>query len=96
MRATGKPLSQLASVVQACPQLLKSVRVKSKVGWEEDAGIREAIEQARRRLGSAEWLSVRASGTEPLIRVMAQGTDEELVNSVVHDISAVIEARLGR
>ena len=57
--------------------------------------IDRAIAQGQDRLGSSEWLSVRASGTEPLIRVMAQGTDPELVESVVHDICEVIETKLG-
>ncbi|HLJ57793.1 MAG TPA: phosphoglucosamine mutase [Chthonomonadaceae bacterium] len=95
MRATGRTLSELASVVTSCPQLLKSVRVRSKVGWREDEAIRGAIARGQERLGSAEWLSVRASGTEPLIRVMAQGTDEAMVHSVVNDICGIIEARLG-
>ena len=95
MRESGKPLSQLASIVESCPQLLKSVRVKSKHGWREDADIRTAISRGQERLGSSEWLSVRASGTEPLIRVMAQGTDRALVESVVHDICAVVKTKLG-
>ena len=95
MRETGRPLSQLAGVVETCPQLLKNVRVSSKQGWKEDPEIQRAISEGQQRLGSVEWLSVRASGTEPLIRVMAQGTDKELVESVVHDICAVVEKRLG-
>jgi phosphoglucosamine mutase len=95
MRETGKPLSELASVVQTCPQLLKNVRVKSKQGWREDADIQQAIVAARDKLGHAEWLSVRPSGTEPLIRVMAQGTDKLLVETIVHDLCAVIERKLG-
>jgi phosphoglucosamine mutase len=95
MRECGKPLSELASVVESCPQLLKSVRVRSKYGWREDADIRQAILRGQERLGSSEWLSVRPSGTEPLIRVMAQGTDRELVESVVHDICSVIEHKFG-
>jgi phosphoglucosamine mutase len=95
MRESGKPLSELADVVQPGPQLLKNVRVRSKQGWREDPDIQQAIEVGRARLGSAEWLSVRASGTEPLIRVMAQGTDKAVVESVVHDICAVVERKLG-
>ncbi len=95
MRESGKPLSELASVVQSCPQLLKSVRVRSKQGWRQDADIERAIVLGQERLGSSEWLSVRASGTEPLIRVMAQGIDLDLVESVVHDICAVVARKLG-
>lgn len=95
VRETGKSLSELAGVVVPGPQLLKSVRVGSKQGWKQDVDILAAIAEGERRLGSAEWLSVRASGTEPLIRVMAQGTDKVVVESVVHDICAVVQAKLG-
>ena len=82
-------------MVVSGPQLLKSVRVGSKQGWKQDPDIQAAITEGERRLGSAEWLSVRASGTEPLIRVMAQGTDKATVEAVVHDICAVVQAKLG-
>jgi len=95
MHETGKPLSELARIVQPGPQLLKNVRVQTRQGWREDPDIREAIAAGQARLGSPEWLSVRPSGTEPLIRVMAQGIDRETVESVVHDICAVIERKLG-
>jgi phosphoglucosamine mutase len=95
MRATGRPLSELAGVVESFPQLLRNVRVKTKQGWREDTEIQAAIAQGQARLGRAEWLSVRPSGTEPLIRVMAQGTDRETVEAVVHAICAVVEQRLG-
>lgn len=95
MRATGKPLSALAGVVQSHPQLLKNVRVKSKLGWREDSDIQQAIAVGEQQLGNAKWLSVRPSGTEPLIRVMAQGTDKATVENVVHDICAVVERKLG-
>ncbi len=96
MRETGRPLSELASVMQDGPQLLKNVRVQTRQGWRDDPDIQAAIAAGQARLGSAEWLSVRASGTEPLIRVMAQGTDAETVHSVVNAICAVVEQKLGR
>ena len=95
MRQSGKPLSELAGVVQTCPQLLKNVRVQSKQGWREDADIQAAIANGRTRLGNPEWLSVRPSGTEPLLRVMAQGTDKAVVEGVVNDICAVVVRKLG-
>ena len=95
VRETGRPLSVLAGVVVSGPQLLKNVRVVSQQGWRQDTDIQAAIAEGQRRLGSAEWLSVRASGTEPLIRVMAQGTDKAVVEAVVHDICAVVQAKLG-
>ena len=95
MHESGKSLSELASVVVSYPQLLKNVKVRTKQGWREDADIQQAIVEGEARLGRKEWLSVRASGTEELIRVMAQGTEKETVESVVHDICAVVERKLG-
>jgi phosphoglucosamine mutase len=95
MREKSRPLSELASVVRSYPQLLKNVRVQSRLGWQNDADIQQAIAAGKERLGKEEWLSVRPSGTEPLIRVMAQGTDRETVESVVHDICAVVEQKYG-
>ena len=96
MREAGQPLSALAGMVQSCPQLLQNVRVKSKQGWREDADIQRAIAAGEAKLGNPKWLSVRPSGTEPLIRVMAQGTDKALVESVVQDICAVVAQKMGQ
>ena len=95
MLHSGKPLSELASVVQHCPQILRNVRVRSRDGWEEVTEIQEAIKRARARLGKPEWLSVRASGTEPLIRVMAQDTNPAVVESAVDELVTLIQSRFG-
>ena len=95
MHRSGKSLSELASVVQTCPQLLKNVRVRTKQGWKEDTDIQAAILVGQAKLGKPEWLSVRPSGTEPLLRVMAQGTDKGIVEGVVNDICAVVTAKFG-
>jgi phosphoglucosamine mutase len=95
MHEAGKPLSELADVVQTCPQLLKNVRLRARQGWREDPDIQHAIAAGRARLGNPDWLSVRPSGTEPLLRVMAQGNDRSVVESVVQTICAVVERKLG-
>ena len=94
VRQRAVSLSELASVVESCPQLLRSVKVTSRAGWKEDKDIQVAIAENRERLENPLWLSVRASGTEPLIRVMAQGVDQETVDSVVNRICEVIERKL--
>lgn len=88
-----KPLSELASIVQTCPQLLKNVRVKDRLAWKSDPEIQKAINDARAKLSKPEWLSVRPSGTEPLVRVMAQDTDAQLVEDVVHSLCDLISAK---
>jgi phosphoglucosamine mutase len=95
MRDTGKKLSDLASVVQSCPQILRNIRVRTKNGWEEISEIQDAIVHARTKVGKPEWLSVRASGTEPLIRVMAQDRDATCVEAVVSDLVNLIERHCG-
>jgi phosphoglucosamine mutase len=90
-----QPLSDMASVVQTCPQILRNVRVRDRNSWRESPEILSAIEMARKRMGKPEWLSVRASGTEPLIRVMAQDPDGDLVEEVVSELCGLIEERFG-
>jgi len=95
LRDTGKTLSELASVVKSCPQRLTSIRVKDRTSWERDADIQAAIVSGGARLGNEKWLSVRPSGTEPLIRVMAQGPDAAVVDEVVTEICGLVRARYG-
>jgi phosphoglucosamine mutase len=90
-----EPLSAMASVVQTCPQILRNVRVRDRHSWRGSPEIVAAIEAARRRVGKPEWLSVRASGTEPLIRVMAQDPDGDLVEQVVSELCGLIAERYG-
>jgi phosphoglucosamine mutase len=95
MHDSGKRLSELASFVQTCPQILKNVRVRDRLGWQEVPEIQAAIRDARAHLTKPEWLSVRASGTEPLVRVMAQDTDESRVRQVVDSLCGLIKERFG-
>jgi len=94
MKRTGKPLSELAGVMQPCPQVLMNVAVRSKEGWSANKEIAAAIENAERRLGKDGRILVRASGTEPLIRVMGEGSEEELVREAVKEIGRVIGCQL--
>ena len=73
------------------PQLLRNVRVNGGKPLEAET-VKEAIAANERRLGNSGRLLIRKSGTEPVIRVMAEGDDEILLNSVVDDICGVIQA----
>ncbi|HEY8393876.1 MAG TPA: phosphoglucosamine mutase [Thermaerobacter sp.] len=95
MVRSGKPLSELASVVQPVPQVLVNVRVARKDGWEQEPAIRTAIRRAEERLGDAGRVLVRASGTEPLIRVMVEGDDEALVRELAGEIAGAVRHALG-
>jgi phosphoglucosamine mutase len=95
MARTDRPLSDLAGTMTEYPQLLVAVRVSSREGWERNPDIAQAISRGERALEGTGRLLVRASGTESVIRVMAEGRDERLVRSVVEDIAGVVETALG-
>lgn len=95
MRDAGRPLSEMMAVVQSVPQTLRSVRVASRERWKQTPGLEEAIEGFRRRLGRDDWLSVRASGTEPLVRVMVQHPDADLVEEAVCSLCKLIASHAG-
>lgn len=83
--STGKPVSEVCNRFEPLPQLLKNVRYTEGRPL-EDAHVKSAIEAAKARLGSTGRLVIRPSGTEPVIRVMAEGDDERLVAACVGDI----------
>jgi phosphoglucosamine mutase len=86
----GKPASEAAHLFNPLPQVLENVRFKKGMPL-EDARVKSSIEAANQRLGAHGRVLVRKSGTEPLIRVMAEGEDEKLVRAVVRDIATAIE-----
>lgn len=95
MKEKGKSLSELAGLMTKYPQLLVNVRVLTKAGWETNAAIQDAIREAEEELGSNGRILVRPSGTEPLIRVMAEGPDQEQLDELCHRIGDVIRIEQG-
>jgi phosphoglucosamine mutase len=88
---SGRPMSELAKQFDTVPQLLENVRYASGKPL-EDAGVKAAIAEAETRLAGQGRLLVRPSGTEKLIRVMAEGDDARLVKAVVADVVAALKA----
>jgi phosphoglucosamine mutase len=91
---TSAPASRVCNVFARVPQLLKNVRFAGGAPLDA-APVKKAISAGERRLGKAGRLVVRKSGTEPLIRIMAEGEDEALVASIVDDIAAAVLAADG-
>jgi phosphoglucosamine mutase len=89
IKRSNKPVSELCRRFEPVPQLLKNVRFSGGKPL-ESASVKAAIEDARSRLGGTGRLVIRPSGTEPLIRVMAEADDPKLVEAVVNDIVGVI------
>jgi phosphoglucosamine mutase len=89
--ATGKPASELLHQFDPLPQLLKNVRFKGGAPLEA-ASVKAAIAEAEAALAASGRLLIRKSGTEPLIRVMAEGEDKALVTRVVDAVCAAVVA----
>lgn len=83
-----KPASQVMQVFSPFPQILKSVKLQPSLLQLPEAA--NLLEEARQRLGEAGRLVVRRSGTEPLIRIMAEGEDKELATEVVNSLIEVL------
>ena len=91
LAATGRRASDMTRLFDPLPQVLRNVRV-ADTGALESAGTKAAIAEGHAKLGKHGRLLVRASGTEPVIRVMAEGDDEALVSAVVEDVAQAVIA----
>jgi phosphoglucosamine mutase len=87
--ASGKPASELLHLFDPLPQVLKNVRFTGNPPLDQP-GVKAAIADGEARLSGSGRLLIRKSGTEPLVRVMAEGEDKALVESVVNDICAAV------
>ena len=90
-----KPVSEIGRVFEAVPQTLRNVRLPDRDGSRSEIlnapVVRDAVARSETRLGGEGRLLLRPSGTEPVIRVMAESDDEDLMNDVLDDIVAAIE-----
>ena len=92
MARTGKPASALIEQFEVVPQLLKNVRYGEGARPLEAASVKAAIAGAEVRLAGKGRLLIRKSGTEPLVRVMAECEDERLLVAVVDEIVGAVQA----
>jgi phosphoglucosamine mutase len=92
MARTGQPASRLARNFEPVPQLLRNVRYDASVAPLDSASVRSAIAEAEAALKGVGRLLIRKSGTEPLIRVMAEAEDSALMTRVVESVVTEIEA----
>jgi phosphoglucosamine mutase len=86
-----KPVSEVCNLFTPLPQVLKNVKFKAGAPL-QDNHVRQMIADAESRLGNSGRLVIRPSGTEPVIRVMAEGDDEMLVHKIVDELCGVIAA----
>jgi len=85
-----KPLSKLAGIMTSYPQVLENVRMSSKIAPEDIQGFPEAMQEAEKQLGKRGRILVRPSGTEPVIRVMAEGEDEKEISTIALELCDII------
>lgn len=90
----GTPVSALVAHIKEMPQKLVNVSGVDKSRLDTDDAVLQAIRAAESRLGADGRLLVRPSGTEPLVRLMAEGPDGALLDSVLDDLKSVVEQRL--
>ncbi|MDO5614180.1 MAG: phosphoglucosamine mutase [Paracoccus sp. (in: a-proteobacteria)] len=91
MADSGRPASELVRQFDPVPQLLKNVRYSAGADPLSAAGVQAVIAEAEARLAGSGRLLIRKSGTEPLIRVMAEAEDEATLRDVVDGICAAVE-----
>ena len=95
VKRSGRKASDLTNLMTTYPQLLVNVRVATKEGWEDNEAIKAAIDEGNKELGSDGRILVRPSGTEPLIRVMAEGPDQAQLDVICHRIADVVKKEQG-
>ena len=95
MARTGKKASELAKTMQIFPQTMINVKAtpEMKMALKTDADIKKAIDSVTERLGENGRILVRASGTEPLIRVMLEGKNIKEIAAMAKEVAAVIESK---
>lgn len=92
MKQTGSSLAELAAPMPKYPQVMENVRVAKKIDPFSSPQIVEAVKRAEARLASSGRIVLRPSGTEPVIRVMVEGSEEKLVREICRELATVVAA----
>jgi phosphoglucosamine mutase len=94
IRFYKKPLSQLISSIELFPQIIKNVKVAKRVPLEENTAIQNEIKLAEEKLKNDGRVLLRYSGTEPLVRVMVEGKNSQLVNELCDKLCKTVKNQL--
>jgi len=90
MKGSDKRLSELAAGMPKYPQKMVNVRVEKRINPDDSPAIRDAVTAAEEKLKDTGRIVLRASGTEPVIRVMVEGQDEDMVSDLADRLAAVV------
>jgi phosphoglucosamine mutase len=95
MRRTGRSLSDLAAGMPRLPQMLLNVSVEQPIDVDGTPAIRAAVEEVQQILGQRGRVVLRASGTEPVVRVMVEGEDRETVDALATRLADSVRTAIG-
>src|SRR5262249_28129194 len=95
MASTGRPLSELAAVVEHYPQVLVNVPVRDRSALSEAAGVWKTVEAVRTELGDLGRVLVRPSGTEAVVRVMVEASESAIAEQAAATIVDAVARDLG-
>ena len=95
MQRSQRRLSELAQVMTSMPQVLLNVRVDRKAELESVPAVQKTIDHAEKSLGDDGRVLIRYSGTEPLLRIMLEGEDEQQIMELAQQIATSVEESLG-
>jgi len=90
MQESGRKLSELAADMKKYPQKMVNVRIAKKMNPDDSPMIQKAVVEAQGKLADTGRIVLRASGTEPVIRVMVEGQDEQVVDDLAQRLAAVV------
>ncbi len=90
MKKQDRPLSELATVMESFPQVLKNVRTKTRMSIDEIPHFTSTLRRLEEQLNTTGRILVRPSGTEPVIRVMVEGQDEDLINDMADELCELV------
>jgi phosphoglucosamine mutase len=91
LRKSGETLAEACADLMLYPQVLINVRIPAGFAWDSDVSIAQASDQAAQALGSDGRVLLRASGTEPVLRVMVEGKHAAQVESIARDLASAVE-----
>ena len=95
MQETGRPLSELAAIMSPLPQVLVNVRVRERQDISTVPAVQNVVGAVNEKLGDSGRVLIRYSGTEPLLRVMLEGEDQEQISAWAEEIAAAVRNEFG-
>lgn len=96
MARTGKSLAELASIMTVYPQIMVNVKDVDHESLSDDDTIAAAVVVAQERLGNEGRVLLRPSGTEPVVRVMVEASEQSVANEIARDLAEIVRQRLAR